>query len=193
MKSIIICILAGVVLAFAASGQSKIVYQNQDAETGFRSFGTSGIVVRTGMTDRHPLKVSLLAMESSQGWSYTLEITLPELVSRAVPEGAILLLRTKSGEVFELANILSESVSRDWVGTWIEGTASRTYDNKASYLVTREQLEALSSGVLKLRMQISGGAFDTEYKKEKLGAVIGEHLLAISSAISSGSDLRSGF
>ena len=193
MRRIIICILAGVLSAFAASGQSKIVYQNQDAETGFRSFGTSEIVVRTGMTDRHPLKVGLLAVESSQGWSYTLEITLPELVSRAVPEGAILLLRTKSGEVFELANILSESVSRDWVGTWIEGTASKTYDNKAGYPVTREQLEALSSGVLKLRMQISGGSFDTEYKKEKLGAVIWEHLLTISSAISSGSDLRSGF
>lgn len=188
--AIIFCLALHAVMA---SGQSRIIYQNQDAKTGLRSFGTSEIIVRTGMTDRHPLKVSLLAMESAQGWSYTLEIAVPELVSRAIPEGSILLLRAKSGEVLELSNVLQEAQSRDWVGTWIEGTTSKTYDNKASYRVTREQLEILASGVFKLRMQISGGAFDTEYKKEKFGAAINAHLSVIDSALSLESDLRLGF
>lgn len=185
-----VCFLLSVV---AASGQSKLIYQDQDAKSGLRSFGTSDVIVRNGMTDRHPLKVSLLAVETSKGWSYSLNIAVSELTSRAVPEGSILLLRAKSGEVFEFANTLSEAQSRDWVGQWIEGTASKTYDNKASYVITREQLVALSSGVLKLRMQLSGEAFDTEYKKDKLGAVIKAHLASIDSGISSGSDLRSDF
>ena len=185
-----ICFLLSVV---HASGQSKLIYQNQDAKSGLRSFGTSDVIVRNGMTDRHPLKVSLLAVETSKGWLYSLNIAVSELTSRAVPEGSILLLRAKSGEVFEFANTLSEDQSRDWVGQWIEGTASKTYDNKASYVITREQLVALSSGVLKLRMQLSGEAFDIDYKKDKLGAVIKAHLASIDSGISSGSDLRSDF
>ena len=192
MKKLVIAFCL-ILSAFVASGQSKLVYQNQDAKTGFRSFGTSDIIVRTGMTDRHPLKVSILAVESAKGWSYSLNISVPELTSRAVPEGSILLLRAKSGDVFEFANTLTEAQSRDWVGQWVEGTASKTYDNKASYIVTRQQLETLAAGVLKLRMQLSGSSFDTEYKKDKMGAVIKAHLAAIDSGISSGSDLRSDF
>lgn len=192
MKKIVLS-LALMMCALISWGQSQLIYKDQDAKTGLRSFGTSDIIVRNGMTDRHPLKVSLLAVESLQGWSYSLNISVAELTSRAVPEGSILLLRAKSGDVFELANTLSETQSRDWVGQWIEGTASKTYDNKASYIITREQLEALSSGVLKLRMQLSGGSFDTEYKKDRMGAAIKAHLAAIDSGISSGSDLRSGF
>lgn len=192
MKKIVLS-LALMMCALISWGQSQLIYKDQDAKTGLRSFGTSDIIVRNGMTDRHPLKVSLLAVESLQGWYYSLNISVAELTSRAVPEGSILLLRAKSGEVFELTNTLSEAQSRDWVGQWIEGTASKTYDNKASYVITREQLVALSSGVLKLRMQLSGGSFDTEYKKDRMGAAIKAHLAAIDSGISSGSDLRSDF
>lgn len=192
MKKVVLS-LALMMCALISWGQSQLIYKDQDAKTGLRSFGTSDIIVRNGMTDRHPLKVSLLAVESLQGWSYSLNISVAELTSRAVPEGSILLLRAKSGDVFEFANTLSETQSRDWVGQWIEGTASKTYDNKASYIITREQLEALSSGVLKLRMQLSGGSFDTEYKKDRMGAAIKAHLATIDSGISSGSDLRSDF
>lgn len=192
MKKLVIAVCL-ILSALVAQGQSKLIYQDRDANTGFRSFGTSDVIVRNGMTDRHPLKVSLLAVETSDGWSYSLNISVPELTSRAVPEGSILLLRAKSGDVFEFANTLTEAQSRDWVGQWIEGTASKTYDNKASYVITREQLVALSSGVLKLRMQLSGESFDTEYKKDKFGAVIKAHLASIDSGISSGSDLRSDF
>lgn len=175
------------------SGQSKLIYQEQDAKTDLRTFATSEVIVRNGITDRHPMKVSLFAMETTQGWIYSLDIALPELISRAIPKGGILLLRAKSGEVFEVENILSEERSKDWVGQWIEGTASKTYDNRASYRVTREQLEALSSGVLKVRMQLSGEVFDTEYKKDRLGSVIKAHLAALDSGIMSDSNLRSDF
>ena len=192
MKKVIV--IVGLLLAaLSAAAQSNIIYQEQDPKTGLRAYGTSDIIVRNGMTDRHPMKVNLIAVESTLGWSYALNIAVPELVSRAIPEGAILLIRTKSGEVLELSNTLGETLSRDWVGDWIEGTASKTYDNKARYTITREQLSALSGGVVKVRMQLSGETFDTEYKKDRLGAAIREHLAAIESIISAGSDLRSDF
>lgn len=186
---ITVCLL----LSVAASAQSTLIYKDQDAKTGLRSFVTSDIIVRNGMTDRHPMKLGVTVLETEQGWVYSLSISVMELVSRAVPEGAILLVRTKSGEVLELTNNLGETESRDWVGRWIEGTAQKTYDNKASYRITREQLEALASGVLKVRMQLSGETFDTEYKKDRFGAAIKEHLAAIDQGISSAADLRSDF
>ena len=192
MKRFIVA-LCSLLFAVTASGQSELVFSAQDAQSGLRSFGTSEIVVRNGMTDRHPLKVSLLAVETPMGWQYSLYIAVAELISREIPEGSLLLLRAKSGEVFEFANTLDAAHSRDWVGQWIEGTASKTYYNKAGFEITREQLAALSSGVLKLRMQLSGEVFDTEYKRDRFGSAIKAHLAAIDSGISMGSDLRSDF
>lgn len=192
MKKFIVavCFLLSVV---AASGQSKLIYQHHDAKSGLRSFGTSDLIVRNGMTDAHPFKVSILAVETPTGWSYSLNIAVSEFTSRAVPEGSMLLLRAKSGEVFEFANTLNEFQSRDLVGQRMEGVARRIFYNKASYMITREHLETLSSGVLKLRMQLSGEVFDTEYKRDRLGAAIKAHLDSIDSGMSMGSDLKSNF
>lgn len=191
MKRIILFV-ALTVFSLGASGQSKLIYSHQDSD-GSHSFGTSDIIVRSGLSDRHPMLVSLLASESEQGWSYYINIAVPELVSRAVPEGSILLVRAKSGEVLELANDLTEVQSRDFVGRWVEGMASKIYDNKASYPVTREQLVLLSSGVTKVRMQLSGEFFDTEYKKDKFGAAVKAHLSIIEDAIASCADIKSRF
>ena len=179
--------------SFSAKAQSELLMNRQDPATGLRGLATTPVVVRNGMTDRHPLNVALLAGETPDGWMYTLEVEVVEFVSRAVPKDAIMLLRTKSGEVIELKNDLDEAASRDWVGQWIEGTTSKTYRNRASYIVTREQLRAISEGVIKLRLQLSGEYFDTEYKKDRLGFVVKEHLTVIDAAIASGSDVRSDF
>lgn len=192
MKRCIILYLL-VLASFSAKAQSELLMNRQDPATGLRGLATTPVVVRNGMTDRHPLNVALLAGETPDGWMYTLEVEVVEFVSRAVPKDAIMLLRTKSGEVIELKNDLDEAASRDWVGQWIEGTTSKTYRNRASYIVTREQLRAISEGVIKLRLQLSGEYFDTEYKKDRLGFVVKEHLTVIDAAIASGSDVRSDF
>lgn len=177
----------------AAQNSSQILLNTQNAESGLRNLGTSDIIVRNGLADRHPLKVSLIAAETSTGWSYTIYIAVSELVSSAVPEGGLLLLRTKSGEVLEFSNFLTKYQSIDAVGRWIEGTASKIYDNMAAYRVTREQLELISTGVIKLRMQVGGGSFDTEYKKDRFGAAIATHLRVIDAEISRNPDIRGDF
>lgn len=195
MKKSLLLVLLGAILTIGAAAQpiTRVVVNNQDPKTGLHTLLTSSTIVRTGFTDRHPLRVSVMASERRAGWEYTIYVELADLVSRAIPEGAALLLRTKSGEVFELVNILTEYESKDIVGVWIEGTASKTYYNKAAYTVTEEQLETISEGVVKIRFQTSSGSFDTEYKKDKLGAAIAEQLHVLREAIAQSSDIRSGF
>ena len=104
-----------------------------------------------------------------------------------------MLLRTKSGEVLELKNSLNEAQSRDVVGEWIQGTANKTYDNKASYPVTLGQLQAISEGVSKVRLQLNGEYFDSDYKKDKFGSAVKDQLFVIEEYINTGGDLRQGF
>lgn len=191
MKKIIIVIalLIGAVTVHAQT--SEILFNSQEPTTGLNCMGTSDIIVRNGFTDRHPLKISILAVETSKGWTYSLEVAVCELISSAVPEGGVLLIRTKNDEVIELTNRLSETQSTDFVGQWIEGTASKTYYNKGSYSVTREQLEMIAGGVQKIRMQIGSGVFDTEYKKDRMGAAVAAHLAAIDAA--EAKDIRADF
>lgn len=177
-----------------AQNESRIVINDLNPETGCRGLSTSAILVRNGMSDKYPLQVCLIAdNESPNGWQYTIRITVTQLESLAIPKGGVLLLRTSSGEVIELANNLDSYLSRDPLGTWVEAASVMIYNNAGHYPVTREQLESIAAGVVKLRMQIGGGSFDTEYKKERLGAAVAAHLSALDAAFAGPDDLRSDF
>lgn len=191
MKRFIV-LLVLLLCALSAVAQSRLIMKKQDAQSGRRTLATSEILVRNGMSDRHPLKVGVVAVQAPD-WKYSLQVAVSETVSRAVPFSGVMLIRTKSGQTYELVNTLKEVDSRDFVGKWIEGTAIKTYENRASYAVTREQLDDIANGVVKIRMQLSDGAFDTEYKKEKLGEAVKAHLVVIDAEISMGGDLRQGF
>lgn len=195
MKKVFIVALLSFCCIFSnAQNASRIVINDLNPETGGHGLGTSSILVRNGMTDKYPLKVHLLAdNEGPDGWQYTIRITVTQLVSLAIPKGAVLLLRTSSGEVIELANNLDNLLSRDPIGTWVAEASAMIYNNAGHYSVTRKQLESIASGVVKLRMQIGGNTFDTEYKKDRLGAAISEHMAVIDKAISESSDIRAGF
>ena len=193
MKKFVFAIILALYSLLSYAQGSMIVVNSQDPVTGLRTFRTSEVLVRNGMTDRHPLRVCVAAYEGAEGWRYDLRVAVTELLSHAVPEGGVLLLRTKSGEVVELANTLDAVSSRDYVGQWIGDTAQKMYYNVGMYPVTRAQLEAIAAGVVKLRMQIGGGSFDTEYKKERLGAAVAAHLSALDAAFAGPDDLRSDF
>ena len=69
-----LALLIASVVTGAAQNSSQILLNTQNAESGLRNLGTSDIIVRNGLADRHPLKVSLIAAETSTGWSYTIYI-----------------------------------------------------------------------------------------------------------------------
>lgn len=186
------CIIAAA--AHAQAVTSEVIYNSQDPETGLRTLGTNSVLIRNGVTDRHPLQVGLLALETSAGWMYTINLTLLENTSRALPKGGLLMIRTSSGEVLEFTNLLAETTSQDFVGRYVEESGTMIYENKGGYEASLEQLVKLGrSGVLKIRVQTLDGYFDTEYKKEQWSKVISAHVKTLQGAIRQNKDIRSDF
>lgn len=188
---------ACLLLSFSASAQaviSEILVNSFDPQTGLRSLATDQAVVRNGMTDRNPIKVGLMAVELPDGWHYSLSVAVTEYVSRAIPEGAILLIKTSKGEVIELKNTLDEITSQDFSGEVVTGSSVLVYENRANYQITQEQLMTIGrTGVQKIRLQRAGDYFDTEYKKDQWAKVISAHLLAVQAEIRKDKDIRSDF
>lgn len=186
-KFAIICAL--LLVAFSASAQ----YSTTEAD-GFRFVATKHQVIRTGFTDRHPFEVSITAaLNPANGeWNYSLLIGVMETVSHAIPEGGALLIKTTDGSVIELANNFDELESRDYEGRAVPGTAMRTFVNHGSYPVTVEQLGALATGVVKIRLQHSGEVVESNYKKDKWGEPMSTMILELNGLMNQG-DIREGF
>lgn len=187
-------IVALSVSAFAQVPVSKIIMNAHDPETGMRSIGTEYTAIRGGFTDEHPIELGMIALETSSGWVYSLQLTVAELVSRALPEGGILLIKTTKGDIIELTNHCTELSSQDIEGDLISGTSSFVYHNRASYFITTEQLTKIGrEGVQKIRIQTKTGHYDTEYKKDQWGKVISAHIWAIQAEANKKTDIRSDF
>lgn len=176
-----------------ALGQSRIIVDRMDSDVGLRTVATSELPVRNGMTDKHPMLVGIIAQLSPRGCEYFLQVAFNELESRAVPFKGVMLIRTAAGEVLELSNTLQELDSRDFIGSVIQGTGLITYRNTASYGVTMEQLRAIASGVVKIRVETASGSFDTIYKKDPFGDAVTAHLAVLLPAISKKNDIKSDF
>lgn len=192
MKKIIL-FLALVFAAFVAHSQPRIILNSTDPETGMCALGTSAIVVRNGLSDAHGLDLSLMAFRHTDQWEVKLILQVCERVSHAIPKGAILLVRTKSGEVFEFTNVLDRLQSQDFKGTFSPNTKLVTYHNRASYPVTLDQLKALAEGVVKIRMQLMSETFDVIYKRDPFGEAVGELLMVLGPAMAQNKDIRSDF
>lgn len=189
MKKIILTIALNLAF-FSASAQ----YSTAEGD-GFCFVATKQQVIRTGMTDRHPFEVSIGATfnPETKEWSYSLIIGVMEMISRAIPEGADLLIRTTDGTVIELANEFDDLKSRDYEGRDVPGTVMRTYVNHGSYPITLEQLGALVSGVQTIRLlQHSGDVVESNYKKDKWGEPMSDMILEIGGLVNQG-NIREDF
>ena len=188
MKKIALLIALSLV-AFSASAQ----YSTTESD-GFRFVASKHQVIRTGFSDKHPFEVSVsAALDPANGqWSYSLLVGVMEFVSRAIPEGGALLIKTLDGTVIELANEFDELKSRDYTGRINPGSSLVTYVNHGCYQVTLEQLEALSTGVQKIRLQHSGEVIESVYKKDKWGAPLAAMIQELKGLMNQG-DIREGF
>ncbi|MBQ1836277.1 MAG: hypothetical protein II129_04455, partial [Paludibacteraceae bacterium] len=54
----------------------------------------------------------------------------------------------------------------------IGNTVMSDYSTIVSYCVTESDLVKMTTGVLKIRMEVSGGYFEKEFKKDKIGEVV---------------------
>lgn len=197
MKRIVLAFAAIFAAAICASAQvqvSKIIMNSHDPETGRRSLGTEYKIIRNGLTDKNPIEVGMLAVETLSGWVYSLQLTVAELISRAFPKGSILLIKTTQGNIIELTNHCAELSSQDIEGDLISGTTSFVYHNRASFIISTDQIMKIGrEGVQKIRVQTKTGYFDTEYKKDLWGPIIAAHIKAIQTEVQKKSDIYSGF
>lgn len=182
-------IFALILVSFSASAQ----YSTTEAD-GFKFVASKHQVIRTGMTDRHPFEVSICAAfnPETKAWSYSLLVGVMEMISHAIPEGGALLIKTTDGTVIELANQFDDLKSRDYEGRAVPGTAMRTYVNHGSYPITLEQLGAIATGVVKIRLQHSGEVVESNYKKDKWGEPVSEMIMELGGLVNQG-DIREGF
>ena len=180
--------------SFSQVPVSRIIVASQDPQTGMRALATDEMVVRSGFSDRHPIGLGLIAIEASDGWRYSLAISVAETVSRPIPEGSLLLVKLFTGEVLEFTNHLDDLTSQDFEGRLVEGSTIIIYNNRGSYSISMEDLVRIGrAGVQKIRIQHSTGYYDTEYKKDQWSKVITAHVTAIQGAIRQNKDIRSDF
>lgn len=197
MKRILLVLVVAAAYSITAIAQvpvSRIIMNAHDPETGMRSLGTEYTIVRGGFTDQHPLRVGMLAVESPEGWLYSLQLTVTELVSRPLPVGGVLLIKTTKGDIIELKNHCDAISSQDFEGVAVPGTSTITYKNKASFMITTEQIMKIGrEGVQKIRLQTETGHYDTEYKKDQWGKVLSAHVKAIQEEARKKTDIHSDF
>ena len=197
MKRIVLAvavIFAAVISASAQVQVSKIIMNSHDPETGRRVIGTEEKFIRGGFTDEHPIRLGMLAFEEPSGWVYTIHLAVAELISRAFPKGSLLLIKTTQGNIIELTNHCAESSSQDIEGDLISGTTSFVYHNRASFIITTDQIMKIGrEGVQKIRVQTKTGYYDTEYKKDQWAPIISAHIKAIQTEVQKKSNIYSGF
>lgn len=115
---------------------------------------TSATIAAHDISSRAPVFALVVAHHddgSAEGQAYI----MMEIIGYPQPEfteGNELLIRTKAREVIELRNAPPNDEIRRDAGDCI-----------AFYQVTREQLEALSSDVIKVRVRHSGGIYEHNY------------------------------
>ena len=187
-RSAIVFALA--LLSISASAQFK-----RTEDDGFKIVATTSEWIRTGMSDRHPLRVGITASldPKTNVWYHALSIGVSSLVSEAIPEGSVLLIRTMAGGVIELKNSLDALTSQDFKGTLVAGTTIVTYTNQAMYNLSEEDLHKIAtSGVQKVRVQLLGEVHDAAYKKDKWSAIISAQLRELEGLKGQG-NIREGF
>lgn len=111
-----------------------------------------------------------------------------------IEDGYTLLLKNSLDDVIELKCNAGVD-ARTYELVWIGNMAFHQYNGLVNYGVSPEQIEKISKGIKKVRIQHSTGYFEAEYKKDKIGKVIAEEFSLIQEALKTTSqgDIKNGF
>lgn len=140
------------------------------------------------ITDDVELLVSLCYSDYEGVSTYAIALT-PALKSEfCVKEGMRLLLKDRDGNVMEL-KAMNDAYSIQKV----VDTFHSIYYLTAFYEVSEETLTQLCSGIIKMRLEYNNGAFDKEWREDKMGEVLKTELADIKRKVSIEKDFYSGF
>ena len=175
MKQIILTLVC--LLALLPAQAQKIL--SDDTSNGTRSIITSKENVKSG-NDKIVVYAGLSFMQSGDTPTYFLSLKLSAMKHLAISKDGRSMLKDANDNVATLTT-LQGSYGADTrnVGGF------NLYEINVDYPITYEQLQQLSAGVTKVRIELDNDdPFDKEYKKDKIGKVIATDLSLIAGALS---------
>lgn len=176
---------------FCSTVYAQGVASDEVSSDGFRTIIGESVFV-TGMSDKVKNEVALFYYADSVNSSYSLMLRSVSSKPYKISKGMKLLLKDKNGEVVELKANNDYDASVGAVHN-INGFVYTDYSVCAFYDITEETIRQVAEGILKIRQEHSTGAFDKEWKKDKMGSVLRKELAEIRHKASVKKDFHSDF
>lgn len=136
------------------------------------------------MKDKVVFSVALCLNQSKEGTDfYNISLKTTALSPITVPKGGKLLIKLMDDSIIELSTIM------EYAGTVrdvhnINGYVYSDYTIFPSFPLSTEQIDQISKGVKKIRLETTLDVVDKEFKKDKIGQIISVEYDLIKSALS---------
>lgn len=187
MKKLLLFVFISLSSIFSFSQTIEI---DKVTENGMRLLIGSKEPIRS-LTDKYYIFVSLNASQYHDEVTYSLSLRVNANIPISVPRGSRLLIKLKNDSVMQLKTITEES---DKIGKVVTGAIiHRNYSVFPNFDVTPEQIEAISNGVKKIRLETSLDPIDKEFKKDKMGRIIKKEYALIQEALQKDKSFSDGF
>lgn len=189
MKKLLLFVFISLSSLFSFSQTIEIDKVN---EKGDRYISGSLEPIRSLM-DKYYFFVSLDAFQAKGDDEVTYSIVLRTNANSpiSVPKGGRLLIKLEDDSVIELRTLIEYS---DKIGEVVTGAIVHTnYSVSPSFVVTPKQINKISEGVKKIRLETSLDPIDKVFKKDKMGRIIKEEYALIQEALQKDKSFSDGF
>ena len=95
-----------------------------------------------------------------------------------------MLIKTPSGDVITLDEFANKTLA-DNIGhvQSVGGIVVKTFTINLSYLLTKEQIDQLLSGITKIRIELNGDNYEKEWKKDKISSFLSKEYKVLNDAV----------
>lgn len=132
-----------------------------------------------GFSDKIKLFIGLGYMKPADGdGNYFLSVKLNCGEVTKIHKGGRMLIKTINGSVIELSTLAAGSDEMQTI------SGINIWTVTAQYPITSEQIQQLSSGISKVRIELADSkSYDKEWKKDKIGKYISKEYTLITTAL----------
>lgn len=193
MKKILVALMLSLVSISHFTLQAQTIASDEVNSEGIRVVTGSLEVVRD-FKDKAVFNVGLSALNdpSANVTMYSLAVKVTSMTPYELKKDMVLLLKTTTGEVIALKAASDYDASVRDVHN-VNGYVYSDYSTIALYPITEEEILKMAQGVTKIRQEIVAGAFDKEYKKDKIAQVIIAEYKEIKKTLQTPKSITDGF
>lgn len=193
MKKIFVALMLSLVSISHSTLQAQTIASDEVNSQGIRVITGSLEVVRD-FKDKAVFNVGLSALHDPNAnvTMYSLAVKVTSMTPYELKKDMVLLIKTTSGEIITLKAASNYDASVRDVHN-VNGYVYSDYSTIALYPITEDEILKMAQGVTKIRQEIVAGAFDKEYKKEKVAQVIIAEYKEIKKALQTPKSITDGF